>query len=81
MKHGFKAAVTGALLAASLVLVVCALIQPYEVPNHREDGPQKGLFTGARGEWVILGPKDSDVGVEEKSNGEVDPGTEDEGKQ
>ena len=37
-----------------VVMAGCAGIQPYEPRNNREEGPQKGLFTGAQGEWVIL---------------------------
>ena len=47
------------LLAALLVIVGCAEIQPYSPPNHREEGPEKGLFSGSKGEWVILGPADA----------------------
>ena len=58
----------GALLAALLVIVGCAEIQPYEAPNHREEGPKKGLFTGSQGEWVILGPKISQTDEEEQKH-------------
>jgi hypothetical protein len=27
---------------------------PYEPRNNREEGPEKGLFTGSDGEFVIL---------------------------
>jgi hypothetical protein len=43
-----------ALLVASLVVVGCAGIKPYEPQNNREEGPEKGLFTGSKGEFVIL---------------------------
>ncbi len=42
------------LLAAFLVLTGCAGIEPYEPRNHREEGPEKGLFTGSDGEFTIL---------------------------
>ena len=32
----------------------CAGIEPYEPRNNREEGPQKGLFTGSKGEFVIF---------------------------
>lgn len=32
----------------------CAGIEPYEPHDDREEGPQKGLFTGAEGEFVIF---------------------------
>jgi len=57
------------LLTAVLIIVGCAEIQPYNPPNHREEGPQKGLFTGSQGEWVIVGPKDSPTLSEENQNG------------
>lgn len=43
-----------ALLAASLVIFGCAGLTPYEPRDHREEGPEKGLFTGSEGEFVIL---------------------------
>ena len=42
------------MLLIMVVMAGCAGIQPYEPRNNREEGPQKGLFTGAQGEWVIL---------------------------
>ncbi len=42
------------MLVASLVITGCAGIEPYEPRNHREEGPEKGLFTGSEGEFVIL---------------------------
>jgi hypothetical protein len=42
------------LLAALLLITGCAGIQSYNPPNHREEGPQKGLFTGSEGEFVIF---------------------------
>jgi len=43
-----------ALLVASLVVFGCAGIKPYEPRNNREEGPEKGLFTGSEGEFVIF---------------------------
>jgi hypothetical protein len=43
----------GALLVALLV-TGCAGIKPYEPRDHREEGPEKGLFTGSEGEFVIF---------------------------
>jgi hypothetical protein len=43
-----------ALLVASLVIGGCGGIKPYEPRNNREEGPEKGLFTGSEGEFVIL---------------------------
>ena len=43
-----------ALLVALLVVAGCGGIRPYEPRNYREEGPEKGLFTGSEGEFVIL---------------------------
>ena len=56
------------LLLTVAVMAGCAGIQPYEPPNHREEGPEKGLFTGPQGEWVILGPKVPETAAEGKKN-------------
>jgi hypothetical protein len=42
------------LLLIVVVMAGCAEIQPYEPRNNREEGPEKGLFTGSEGEWVIF---------------------------
>ena len=46
-----------ALLISLLLLILlvagCAGIEPYEPRNNREEGPQKGLFSGSEGEFVI----------------------------
>ena len=42
-----------ALLVASLFIGGCGGIKPYEPRNNREEGPEKGLFTGSQGEFVI----------------------------
>ena len=52
--HRGKALWIGVLLAASLVITGCAGIEPYEPRDHREEGPEKGLFTGSEGEFVIF---------------------------
>ena len=69
MSHRRKALWIVALLTAVLVMVGCAEIQPYNPPNHREEGPAKGLFTGSQGEWVIMGPKSPPTKSEENQNG------------
>ena len=35
------------------MVVGCAGIEPYEPRDNREEGPEKGLFTGSGGEFVI----------------------------
>ena len=42
----------GPLLVALLV-AGCAGIKPYEPRDYRQEGPEKGLFTGSEGEFVI----------------------------
>jgi len=68
------------LLATLLVIAGCTGIQPYNPPNHREEGPEKGLFTGSQGEWVIVGPKNPQTGSEENKNGAPDSETDPEKK-
>jgi hypothetical protein len=51
--HRRKVLWIGVLLMASL-LTGCAGIKPYEPRDHREEGPEKGLFTGSEGEFVIF---------------------------
>ena len=52
-KFRLKALWVGLLLLALLVNG-CAGIEPFEPRNNREEGPQKGLFTGSDGEFVIF---------------------------
>ena len=75
MRHRRIALWILALLAALLVIAGCAEIQPYAPRNHREEGPEKGLFTGSQGEWVILGPKVPQTGEEKKKDGAQESGT------
>ena len=42
------------MLVALLVIAGCAGIEPYEPRDNREEGPEKGLFTGSEGEFVIF---------------------------
>jgi hypothetical protein len=51
--HRRKVLWIGPLLVALLV-AGCAGIEPYEPRNNREEGPQKGLFSGSEGEFVIF---------------------------
>ena len=52
-KLGQKALVMGLVLVV-LLTAGCAGIKPYEPRNNREEGMEKGLFTGSRGEFVIF---------------------------
>jgi len=57
-----------ALLVASLVVAGCAGIKPYEPRNNREEGPQKGLFTGSEGEFIILKAEEPKKESEDKKS-------------
>ena len=61
-----------ALLAALLVIAGCSGIRPYTPPNHREEGPAKGLFTGSQGAWVIVGLKTAQADAKEDKSGVVE---------
>ena len=74
--HTRKAIFIGVLLAALLVIAGCADIQPYNPPNHREEGPAKGLFTGSQGAWVITLPEASKADGEEDKNAQTDSETD-----
>lgn len=64
-----KALWIGSLLVALLVVTSCGGIKPYEPRNHREEGPKKGLFTGSKGEFVILRKADEpNTNNEDKKN-------------
>jgi hypothetical protein len=79
-EHSRKVWLTVVLLFIVVVMAGCAGIQPYDPPNHREEGPAKGLFTGSQGEWVILGPKAHQTDAEEKKNEPQEAETEGEEK-
>jgi hypothetical protein len=51
--HRRKVLWIGPLLVALLV-AGCAGITPYEPRDNREEGMEKGLFTGSEGEFVIF---------------------------
>ena len=65
-KHNRKIRRTAVLLLMVVVMAACAGIEPYEPRNNREEGTEKGLFTGSQGEWVIVGPKTEETDTEEK---------------
>ena len=69
-KYNPKIRWTAVLLLIVVVVAGCSGIEPYESRNNREEGPQKGLFTGSQEEWVILGPKAAETGAEEKKRPE-----------
>jgi len=57
------------LLLIAVVMAGCAGIEPFEPRNHREEGPEKGLFPGSQGEFVILRKADEpEKGGEDQKN-------------
>ena len=81
-----KALWIGPLLVVLLV-AGCAGIKPYEPRDHREEGPEKGLFTGSEGEFIIFRKADepesgSEAGKEsdETADGEQQKMTSEEKK-
>ncbi len=73
-----KAGPSAILLTVLLALAGCAGMEPYEPYNYREEGPEKGIFTGSTGEFVIFGydnaPKAGGApGNEDEANVTKDP--------
>jgi hypothetical protein len=58
-----------ALLLALLAAAGCAGMEPYAPRNAREEGPEKGLFTGAEGEFVIFRRREEPISEEELDDG------------
>jgi hypothetical protein len=53
------------LLLVAMLVAGCAGIKPYEPRDNREEGMEKGLFTGSEGEFVIYRKVDeSETGSE-----------------
>ena len=44
-----------------LVIVGCSGIEPLELTNTREEGPERGLFSGSEGEFVIYRKTDEEA--------------------
>jgi hypothetical protein len=61
----------GTVLAVLAILTGCTGMAPYEPRNNREEGPEKGLFSGSQGEFVIFrgdpSTKDDETEPEEAS--------------
>ena len=55
--NGRKVFLIGSLLVG-LLFTGCAGISPYEPRDTREEGLEKGLFTGSKGEFVIFKKED-----------------------
>lgn len=47
---------TAAVLLPCLLVTACSSITPYQPRNHREEGPERGVFSGSKGEFVIPMP-------------------------
>ena len=65
----------GAIFIVPLLFAGCAGIEPYQPRDYREEGLEKGLFTGSAGEFVIFRKADEpDNGSEDGkgSGGTVD---------
>ena len=77
-KIGRKALLIGLLLLA-LLIAGCAGIKPYEHRDHREEGPEKGLYTGSAGEFVIFRKADAPE-ADSEANIKSEEGIEDEEK-
>ena len=71
----WKTRTCAALLLAVTAIAGCEGIEPFEPPNHREEGSGRGLFTGSEGEFVILRVQ------EEKEPGEDSAKEAEDGKQ
>jgi len=41
------------VIVMMMFLSGCSGIKPWKPPNHREEGPPGGLFTGPEGAWTI----------------------------
>ncbi|MBW2690583.1 MAG: hypothetical protein JRC99_11705 [Deltaproteobacteria bacterium] len=48
-------------LLALLVIAGCSGIEPLELTNTREEGPERGLFSGPDGEFIIYQKANEDV--------------------
>ncbi len=65
--NGRKAFLIGSLLVG-LLFTGCAGISPYEPRDNREEGMEKGLFTGSAGEFVIFRKTDEPENGSEANN-------------
>ena len=68
----YKATVLwAAIVIVPLLFTGCAGIEPYQPRDYREEGLEKGLFTGSEGEFVIFRKADeADTDGEAKENKE-----------
>ena len=76
-QHSSKTRLIAALLLMWLFVTGCSGITPYQPRNHREEGPERGVFTGSKGEFVILVPEEpAREGVQAKKPSEETPKSE-----
>jgi hypothetical protein len=55
-RHSLGVRLIAALLLMWLFVTGCSGITPYQPRNNREEGTEKGVFTGSKGEFVIPMP-------------------------
>jgi hypothetical protein len=77
--HIRKALWIGPLLVALLV-IGCTGIEPYEPRDNREEGPERGVFTGSEGEFVIFRKADEPETHGDNGKGFDKPADEEEKK-
>lgn len=72
-KSGGWVSVAAAVLLLCLLVTGCSSITPYQPRNNREEGPERGIFTGSKGEFVILAPDEpaKEEGHAKKTSEEV----------
>lgn len=76
---GHRKTWTGAaLLLALLTVSACDGMEPYEPRNNREEGPERGLFTGEEGEFVIFRLRSAPKGEEDPQGGDEEFETQEE---
>ena len=53
-RYLMRAALSSGFLLAVMLLSACAGLEPFEPRNDRVEGPERGLFSGEAGEFVIF---------------------------
>jgi hypothetical protein len=67
------------VLLTAMLVSACAGVEPFEPRNDRVEGPQRGLFSGEAGEFVIFRREDAGVGQQPRTPPEsMAPGQVDE---
>jgi hypothetical protein len=72
-KYRANACWPAVLLLLLLWVSGCSGIAPYQPRNHREEGPERGVFTGSKGEVVILVPGESHLQDEAAKKASKEP--------